>query len=82
MLTTLSPELKEATQSFIDHLLASEAFMLGGRSRCSDVSGHSSLTLYRFAHSVPPQPALLDSDVKQAGQPPRRVVPNPRAQVL
>ena len=27
MLTTLSPELKEATQSFIDHLLASEAFM-------------------------------------------------------
>ena len=27
MLTTLSPELQEATQSFIDHLLASEAFM-------------------------------------------------------
>jgi cell fate (sporulation/competence/biofilm development) regulator YlbF (YheA/YmcA/DUF963 family) len=27
MLTTLSPELQEATQSLIDHLLASEAFM-------------------------------------------------------
>jgi len=27
MSTTLSPQLQEATQSFIDHLLASEAFM-------------------------------------------------------
>jgi cell fate (sporulation/competence/biofilm development) regulator YlbF (YheA/YmcA/DUF963 family) len=27
MLTTLSPELQEATQSFIENLLASEAFM-------------------------------------------------------
>lgn len=27
MLTTLSPQLQEATQSFIDNLLASEAFM-------------------------------------------------------
>ena len=27
MLTTLPPELQETTQSFIDHLLASEAFM-------------------------------------------------------
>jgi cell fate (sporulation/competence/biofilm development) regulator YlbF (YheA/YmcA/DUF963 family) len=27
MLSTLSPELQEVTQSFIDHLLASEAFM-------------------------------------------------------
>jgi len=33
MLTTLSPELQEATQSFIDHLLASEAFMHYQESR-------------------------------------------------
>lgn len=33
MLTTLSPELQEATQSLIDNLLASEAFVHYGQAR-------------------------------------------------
>src|SRR5437870_3222356 len=45
-------------------------------------SGHArwmlslrSLRPYGFAHSVPPQSALLDGDVKQAGQPALGVIP-------
>src|SRR5205814_7320421 len=37
------------------------------------------LRSYGFAHSIPPQPALLDGDVKQAGQPALGIIPCPRA---
>ncbi len=40
-----------------------------------------SLRPYGFAHSLLPQPALLDGDVKQAGQPALGIIPSPRAQV-
>jgi len=60
----------------------SEAFMLGGCSRC--FRRQRTLVALRphgFAHSVTPQPTLLDGDVKQAGQPALRVIPSPRAQI-
>ena len=38
------------------------------------------LRSYGFAHSIPPLPALLDGDVKQAGQPALGIIPCPRAQ--